>query len=49
MSCEDHLKDANKSLRELNKFYKSKGRTKQFNLLSKKEIKEVCSFPINKK
>ena len=49
MSCEDHLKDANKSLRELNKFYKLKGRTKQFKLLSKKEIKEVCSFPINKK
>ena len=49
MNCEDHLKDANKTLRELNKYLKSKGRDKHFKLFTKEEIKEICAFPINNK
>jgi hypothetical protein len=49
MTCEEHLKDANKALRELNKYYKDKGKLKVFKLLTKEEIKHICEFPINKK
>jgi hypothetical protein len=42
MTCEEHLKDANKALRELNSYYKSKGKSKVFKLLTKEEINCIC-------
>ena len=47
MTCEEHLKDANKALRELNYYYKSKGKNKQFKLLTKEEINHICNLPVN--
>ena len=49
MSCEEIMIDSNKTLRELNRYLKSKGRTKVFKLFTKEEIKTICNFPINKK
>jgi hypothetical protein len=49
MTCEEHLKDANNALRELNRYYKSKGKSKVFQTFTNNEIDVICSYDINKK
>lgn len=44
MTCEDFMKDSNNILRELNRYYKSKGKTKIFPLFTKEEISSICSI-----
>lgn len=42
MTCQEHLRAINKSLRELNNYYKSIGKEKRFKLWSDKEIEIIC-------
>lgn len=40
-TTEEHLLEINKSLKELNTYYKSKGKQKRFELLTSEEIKKL--------
>lgn len=39
----EHLQQANKSLKELNKYYKSRDKVKRFKLFTEQEINNICN------